>query len=563
MHPEQVGLLPIGMGLLGGLALFLFGMGLMAESLQLVAGERMKSILARLTRNRVTGVLTGAFVTGVIQSSSITTVLVVGFISAGLMTLSQSVGVMLGADIGTTVTAQVIAFNIEEYSLILVAAGFFVMFLGRRREKLGQYGKAALGLGLVFLGMGIMGDAVSPLRTYRPFLEGMAGLENPIAAILAGAVFTALVQSSSATVGVIIVLGSQGMLSLLAAIALLFGANIGTTVTALLASIGRSRDAQRSAVIHLLFKVLGVVLWVFFIDELARLVTWISPAHPELAGSARVAAELPRQIANAHTLFNVANTLIFLPLGGVFIWLTVRLLPDRPPEEEIGVRVRYLDEGLMGTPALALDRARLELLHMGERVSAMLEASLPATLDGDTGALADVRAMDEGVDFLHGRILTYLGEVSKPPLSAELTDELLGLMEAANDLESIGDIMETRLVALGEGRITDMVQVSDATRTVIVGFHAAVARALDLALQAVTGRSEPAARAVVDMKEDINRLYDEAARHEARRLVAEEPRRLPAYTFETDVIEGLKRIYYFCKRMARAALPSVDLRTRP
>ena len=339
------GPLQLAFGLLGGLALFLFGMGQMADSLKVVAGDRMKSILARLTRHRVAGVLTGAFVTAVIQSSSVTTVLVVGFISAGLMTLTQSVGVILGADIGTTITAQIIAFNIKEYSLLLVAMGFLVMFVARR-EAARRYGTAIMGLGLVFLGMGIMGESMKPLRTWQPFLEVMSGLENPWLGIAVGALFTALVQSSSATIGIIIVLGSQGLVSLPAGIALLLGANVGTTATALLASIGRPREAQRSAVIHLIFKVLGVLIWVFLIDQLMWLAVQASPSSPELTGSARLAAETPRQIANAHTLFNVANTLLFLPFVNGFVWLVRRLLPDRKDGDH-RVRIKYLDDGLI------------------------------------------------------------------------------------------------------------------------------------------------------------------------------------------------------------------------
>jgi phosphate:Na+ symporter len=553
------GLLTLGIGLLGGLALFLFGMGQMADSLKLVSGDRMKSVLARLTRNRVTGVATGTLVTSVIQSSSVTTVLVVGFVSAGLITLSQSVGVILGADIGTTITAQVIAFNIKEYSLLLVAAGFALMFLARR-ERPKHYGAALMGLGLVFLGMGIMGDAMRPLRTYQPFLDAMAGMENPLLGILVGAAFTALVQSSSATVGILIVLGSQSLLTLSAAIALLFGANIGTTVTALLASVGRTREAQRAAVIHLIFKVVGVVIWVFLIDQLAWIVTQVSPAHPELSGAERIAAESPRQIANAHTIFNVANTLIFLPLGGVFVWLTRRLIPDRPPEEERGVRVKYLDESLLLTPAFALDRARLEILHMGDQVREMLSAIMPAAVAGTRAQLGAIADMDDAVDILHGEIITYLSKVSQEELAEEQTEELVKLMEATNDLENIGDIIETNLVSLGLSRIEDGVTVSTETRQVIADFHGAVGRSLELALLAVTQKNERAAATVVEMKSEINRLSDSAAMHEAKRLVAREPGRLPAYALEVDILENLKRIYYFCKRMARAALPSVDLR---
>jgi phosphate:Na+ symporter len=545
-------------GLLGGLALFLFGMGQMADSLKVVAGDRMKAILARLTRNRVAGVLTGAFVTAVIQSSSVTTVLVVGFISAGIMTLGQSVGVILGADIGTTVTAQIIAFNIKEYSLLLVAAGFLVMFVARR-ETTRYYGTAIMGLGLVFLGMGIMGEAMKPLRSWQPFLNVMAGMENPWLGIAVGAVFTALVQSSSATVGIIIVLGSQGLVSLPAGIALLLGANIGTTVTALLASIGRPREAQRAAVIHLIFKVVGVLIWVFLIPQLIWLAVQVSPSHPELAGTARLAAEAPRQFANAHTLFNVVNTLLFLPFTGGFVWLVRRLVPDRKNGDR-KVQIKYLDEGLLRTPAFALDRARLEMLHMGDLVRAMLKDILPVTLGGDREDLKGFSVRDDEVDQLHGEIVTYLGRVSQEALTAPQTEELLQLMEATNDLENIGDIIETNLVSLGRSRLDDGVHVSAATAAVLEEFHNSVRRALDMALVAVSQKNEAAAAEVVGMKGEINRQADSAAIHEARRLVAHEPGRLAAYTFEVDVLESLKRVFYFTKRMARAALPSADIR---
>ena len=545
-------------GLLGGLALFLYGMGQMADSLKVVAGDRMKSILARLTRNRVTGVLTGAFVTAVIQSSSVTTVLVVGFISAGLMSLTQSVGVILGADIGTTITAQIIAFNIKEYSLLLVAVGFLVMFVAKR-ETTRHYGTAIMGLGLVFLGMGIMGEAMKPLRTWQPFLDVMTGLENPWLGILVGAVFTALVQSSSATVGIIIVLGSQGLVSLPAGIGLLLGANVGTTVTALLASIGRPREAQRAALIHLIFKVVGVLIWVFLIQQLIWLAVQVSPSHPELSGTARLAAETPRQIANAHTLFNVANTLLFLPLVNVFVWLVRRLLPDRP-DDAYRVRIKYLDEGLVKTPAFALDRARLEMLHMGDRVRGMLMDILPVTLGGDREELREFVARDDEVDQLHGEIVTYLGRVSQETLTEGQKDELLKLMEATNDLENIGDIIETNLVSLGHRRLDEGAHVSASTAGVLEEFHLAVSRALDMALVAVSQKNEAAAAEVVDMKTEMNQLADSAHLHEAKRLIAQEPGRLPAYTFEVDVLESLKRVYYFTKRMARAALPSADIR---
>jgi len=299
--------------LLGGLAIFLYGMELMTDSLKVLAGDRMKMILERLTGNRIAGVITGAGVTAVVQSSSVTTVIVVGFVTAGLMNLSQAIGVIFGANIGTTITAQIVAFKITKYALIMVAAGFAMMMISKR-ENIKHWGMMLMGLGLVFFGMAVMSDAMKPLRSYQPFLDMMATMENPLVGILIAAAFTGLIQSSSATTGIVIVMATEGLVTLPAGIALAFGANIGTCVTALLAAIGKPRRAVQAAVAHLLFNVGGVAIWFFFIPLLADFVIWLSPAaDAALTGQERLAAEAPRQIANAHTVFNVANTILFLP----------------------------------------------------------------------------------------------------------------------------------------------------------------------------------------------------------------------------------------------------------
>lgn len=305
----------MGMGLFGGLALFLFGMEQMSDALKAVAGERMKDILAKLTTNRFMGAVTGAFVTAIIQSSSVTTVLVVGFITAGLMSLAQSIGVIMGANIGTTITAQIVAFKVTKAALLMIGIGFTMLFASKN-ERTKQYGGMLMGLGMIFFGMSVMSDAMSPLRSYQPFLDLMKTMENPFVGILVAAAFTGLVQSSSATTGIVIVMASQGFITLPTGIALAFGANIGTCVTALLASIGKPREAVRAALVHVLFNVAGVLVWLGFIDQLAAFVQSISPADPSLSGAERLAAEAPRQIANAHTIFNVANTLIFIWFTG-------------------------------------------------------------------------------------------------------------------------------------------------------------------------------------------------------------------------------------------------------
>jgi phosphate:Na+ symporter len=549
----------MAMGLFGGLALFLFGMEQMSDALKAVAGERMKDILARLTTNRFMGAATGAFVTAVIQSSSVTTVLVVGFITAGLMSLAQSIGVIMGANIGTTITAQIVAFKVTKAALLMIAVGFFLLFASKK-ERSRQYGGMIMGLGMIFFGMSVMSDAMKPLRTFQPFLDLMATMETPLIGILVAAVFTGLVQSSSATTGIVIVMASQGFISLPTGIALAFGANIGTCVTALLASIGKPREAVRAALVHVVFNVGGVLLWFGLIDQLAAFVQWFSPTHPELTGTERLAAEAPRQIANAHTVFNLANTLIFIGLTGQLARLVEWLVPDRPLEEEaLAVRAKYLDDELLATPSLALDRVRLEALHIGERVQEMMSLIMPAIISGNRESLAEVARMDDAVDTLHAQTISYLGKISRLPLTDSQTKELIRLMEAVNDLENVGDVIETNLVVLGNERIDQGVSVSQPTREVLNGFHAAVTKAVWAAVQAVSQKNEAAAETVISMKQEITRIAESAAIHQAQRLVAEEPNRIPAYTIEIDIIEKLKRIYYFAKRMAKSVNEPVEL----
>ena len=541
----------MAMSLFGGLALFLFGMDQMSQSLKAVAGDRMKNILSKLTANRFMGVSTGALVTAVIQSSSVTTVLVVGFISAGLMNLSQSVSVIMGANIGTTITAQIVAFKITKASLAMIAIGFGMLFASKH-EKTKQYGSMLMGLGLVFFGMTIMSDAMSPLRTYQPFLDLMVKMETPLTGILVAAVFTGLIQSSSATTALVIVMATQGLITLPAGIALAFGSNIGTCVTALLAAIGKPREALRASTVHVVFNVVGVMLWFFFIDYLAEFVVWLSPGHPELSGLDRLAAETPRQIANAHTIFNIANTLIFIGFTTQIAMLVEKLVPDKPEIlSQLEVRSKYLDDGLLSTPTMALDRVRLEARHMGDKVDAIYEKIMPAILSGNRAELHRIREMDDEVDLLYEQIIEYMGQIGKQSLTENQTEEFLALMEAIRDLENIGDIIETNLVDSGLSRIQADVSISKPTRQMLMQFHKSIQRGLQLAIQAVSQSNSEVAETVIKMKREINRLSDSAAAHQASRLVAEEPKRVPAYAIEVDIIEQQKRIYYFSKRMAK------------
>jgi len=554
-NKQEIDWLVMAMQLFGGLAIFLFGMEQMAESLKAVAGERMKGILAKLTSNRFMGAVTGAFVTAIIQSSSVTTVLVVGFISAGLMSLAQSVGVIMGANIGTTITAQIVAFKVTKAALLMIGVGFFMLF-SAKNEKIKQYGTMLMGLGMVFFGMSVMSEAMKPLRTFQPFLDLMVHMENPIYGILIAAAFTGLVQSSSATTGIVIVMASQGLITLPAGIALAFGANVGTCVTAMLAAIGKPREALRAALVHVIFNIAGVLVWVGIIQYLADAVITLSPSYPELTGTERLAAETPRQIANAHTIFNIANTLIFIGFTTQLARLVELLVPDLPLEEEgIMIRTKYLDDELIATPSLALDRVRMEILHMGEQVEYMIKNIMPAIRSGDKKMLAEVQSRDDNVDILHGHIVDYLGKLSKVNLTQSQTNEFLRLMEAVNDLENIGDIIETNMVMAGEELAKKQLSMSKNTQKVLSNFHAAVSKSVSSAVHAVSQKNVEAALMVTEMKSDVTEIVDTSSMHLAERLIAQEPNRVLIYTVEVQLLENMKRIYYFSKRMAKTVLP--------
>ncbi len=552
---QQVAWAAMGMNLFGGLAIFLFGMDQMSDALKAVAGERMKVVLAKLTTNRFMGAITGAFVTAVIQSSSVTTVLVVGFITAGLMSFAQSIGVIMGANIGTTITAQIVAFKVTKAALLMVAVGFTMMFFSHQ-DRIKQYGAMLMGLGLVFFGMAVMSDAMKPLRSYQPFLDLMVTMENPLVGILIAAAFTGLIQSSSATTAIVIVMATQGFITLPAGIALAFGANIGTCVTALLASIGKPREAVRAAAVHILFNVFGVLIWLGFIDYLAAFVTLISPTSEGLSGTEKLASEAPRQIANAHTVFNVANTFIFIWFTGPMARLVERLVPDKPLDEKVIVKAKYLAEELLETPSLALERARLEIGHMGEVVMRMVGEMMPAVTAGDRASLKEVAKIDDAVDILYGEIVSFLGEISRKPLNDKQMSEFMKLMDSVKDLENIGDIIETDLVALGQKRIEQGVMVSAQTQDVLNALHAEVSKAVAQAIDAVTQEDQHKAQEVIAAKLDITKLVEAAERHQAKRLIAEEPGRLQAYAVEVDIIEKLRRIYYYAKRIAKSVVPS-------
>ena len=544
-------------GMFGGLAFMLYGIEKMGTALKVVAGDKMKQVMWRLTSNRFTGLLTGIFVTAVVQSSTVTTVLLVGFISTRLMSLAQSIGVILGADIGTTITAQILAFKVSEFALVPVCVGFLMMFLSKK-DKFTQVGHAVMGIGLIFFGISLMSQSMYPLRTYDPFINVMADLSNPLYGIIAGAVFTALTNSSAAALAVVIALASQGLLTLDVGIGLTLGANLGTCLTAGIVAIGKNREAVRAAAAHVLFKLLGVILIFPFIGYFAELVTQWSPKAPaDLQGVEALAYTVPRQVANAHTFFNVGIAMLFLPFTTQFARFLTWAIPDKPLDDE-EIQPLFLDEFLISTPVLALQATRSELARMGNEVIDMYDSLIPALFHGSRADLKAISKLDEDVDSLYAHIVTYLGKVSGQSLTEKQTNELLGLTYASHHMESIGDVIEINFVNIGLNRLDHAVVISDETEKVLMSLTEVCRRAIKDSIRSITELDRDAAERVIGMKRDFKSVANKASKHLTERLTASEKNRLNTFSVEMDVIDKLQRIYFHAARLSKCTISILD-----
>jgi len=546
--------LAMAIGLFGGLALFLFGMDQMTTGLKAAAGEQMKHFLGKLSSNRVSGAITGAIVTAVIQSSSVTTVLVVGFVSAGLMTMMQSIGIIFGANVGTTVTAQIVAFNVTEAALPMITIGFVMLFVspvGKARN----YGSMIMGLGLLFYGMGIMGDSMSPLRTHPPFIELMKTLERPLLGILVAAIFTALVQSSSATISLAVVMATQGFVTLPAGIAIVFGAKIGTCVTAMLAAIGKPREAIRAAAVHVVYNVLGALVWIAFIDQLADMAIAISPSAEGLEGAERLAEEVPRQVANAATIWATLNVIIFLPFVALFARLVQWLVPDRAEPETMVVRTKYLDDELLSVPAIALERVRLELGHMGEWVQAMLD-DLPAAIRaGEPEGFNEIIKNNDRVALLREKCLDYLRLIGRGELTEEESVEHARLLGMLVDVESLADVVARELVPVGQSFKRNGLAVSETTGEMLEKAFEAVRRAVDSAFVAMVDDDQRKAQDVLVNRDEFWRLSEQVMVRQAQRLALDDDNRLLKHRLQTDILDKMRRLYLLAEHLATRVLP--------
>lgn len=423
------------LGLLGGLALFLYGMQMMSAGLEAAAGNRMKRILEKLTANRFLGVLVGAGITAAIQSSSATTVMVVGFVNSGMMTLRQAVWIIMGANIGTTVTGLLIALDVGALAPLLAFVGVaFVVFL--KKPILHHWGQIIAGLGVLFLGMGMMSDAMAPLRESEFFINLMTQMSNPLLGILVGMVFTAIIQSSSASVGILQTLASSGLIGLHSAAFILFGQNIGTCITAVLASIGTSRNAKRTTIIHLLFNVIGTVIFttICILTPLTDLFESLLPTSP--AG----------QIAALHTTFNITTTLLLLPFGTQLAKIAERILPDRASDNVNQRRLLYIkpvdhthEQHRIGTSAIAINGISRELNRMAEIVENNVRESFLTVLDGTPKRLPAVEDTEETIDFLNKEISSYISSVIVYETNEADSARISAFFKISGNLERIGD----------------------------------------------------------------------------------------------------------------------------
>ena len=429
----------IAFGLLGGLAIFIYGMNMMSECLQKAAGEKMRSILALLTKNPVMGVLAGALTTAVLQSSSATTVMAIGFVSAGFMNLPQAISIIIGANIGTTMTAQIIAFKLSDYIYAIIFVGFIISFLVKS-EKVKNIGQTIFAFGLLFLGIETMGSVMKPLADSPVFTEMIARVSDvPILGVAVGTLMTLVVQSSSATVAVLQNFASQAgpdgvtsVIGLAGAIPILFGDNIGTTITAVLASIGQTKDAKRTAVAHCVFNISGTFLFIWFVGPFAKLIQMISPKGPEIE-------VISRQIANTHTIFNCVMTLVWVPLIWLMVKIVMRIIPDGRKEQYSLSEPLYLDEKLLGQPTAALQLVAKEVLHCSEIVRDMIRQTREALKNEEKKEIEDVHCKLDAVKSLHARITQYLTDLfASGSLNEEQASQSAGIMYVLSDVDRMG-----------------------------------------------------------------------------------------------------------------------------
>lgn len=520
----------IAIGIMGGLGLFLYGMNLMGDGLQKSAGSKLKRIIELLTSNVIMGVLVGMVVTMVIQSSSATTVMVVGFVNAGIMSLPQAIGVIMGANIGTTITAQLVSLDVDFLAPVALGIGI-VIYMFTNKPKYKHIAEILIGFGILFTGMDFMKDAVKPLAEYQGFTDMLLSFgHHPILGVLMGFAITAIVQSSSASMGMLIALASQGLVPVTAALPILYGENIGTCVTSLISSIGASRNARRAAIMHLTFNVLGSIIFMLILSRpIVEIVTAIDPT------------DAARQIANAHTLFNVINVILLLPFNKLIVKLAMKLVPEAKGEEDDDSKVvKYIDDRMIETPSIALANIVKETLRMGEKSKESLNAAMYGVIDKSNEKIELSFKREKLINELQKLILNYLLKLSKASLNEDSRETVDALFNTVNDIERVGDHAEN-IAELAKDIVDSEVSFSDVGMSELKDMYNKVVSTYTYALEAMRTSNVELACKVIKMEEQVDMMEKSCRANHMNRLSSSSCS-IESGVIYLDIISNLERV---------------------
>lgn len=520
----------IAISLIAGLGMFLYGMNVMGDGLQKAAGDKLKKIIEMLTTNRIMGVLVGAVVTGIIQSSSATTVMTVGFVNAGIMTLKQAIGIIMGANIGTTVTAQLVSFSIEKYAPIAIGIGV-LFWLFSKNTTVKNFSEILIGFGILFVGMNFMKAAAAPVSEMQSVHNAMLYLSrNPLLGVLAGFMITGTIQSSSASIGILIVLASQGVLPITAALPVLYGDNIGTCVTSLLSTIGASRNSKRTALMHLCFNVIGTILFIVVLSRpIIRIVENVDPTN------------VPRQIANAHTLFNLVNVVILLPFSNYIVKLAYKLVPiNEEEEDEKLATTKFLDDRMLETPSIALSNTVDEIIRMASRSTRSLNYAYDSIKSGSDELRSKSFDYEQIVNSLQYDITNFLFKLTTRNLSDAERIKTDVLFHIVNDIERVGDHAENIAEISQELSDKNVVFSEEAIKELDLIFDIASNNFYD-SITAIKTNNLELAETVAQREKKVD-LLEQSARNSHMARLHEESCSVEAGIYFLDIISNLERI---------------------
>ena len=539
---------------LGGLGFFLFGMYLMSRGLQKSAGDKMRIVLTKLTTNRYLSLGVGAFVATVIQSSSATTVMLISFVNAKLISFRNTLGVILGAGIGSTITTQLIAFSLAEYSLLVVALGFFLYYFVKV-EKIKNIGESLFGFGILFYGMQIMSDSMSPLKSYDSFLNILVTLENPVLGILVGALFTALIQSAAAFIGILIILSSQGLLGIDAGIPLVLGSAIGTAVTALLATIGTSRDAYKVAMAHTVLKTFGVFIFVWWIPSYTDLVKYISPKLILVDGVATNLGDvIPRQLANAHAVYNILLTITVFPFINQFAWVIEKIVPDREIDKPDELKTKFIDYNIVQSPSLALSLAKQETIQMAYLVRAMHTKIMIPFVESNSDVILEIEKNERQVNFLRDEINAYLMRISRYNVEENRINEAFQILYTVKELEQIADIISTSLCKKAKSWVHHNHEFSEEGLNELIAYHTSSLKQLSRAIEVFRDVNLEKAKHVNQKYEQYESMAFELEKKHYERLVNQVDKTLSSSKTHILLMDMFKQISEHSTNIARILL---------